>query len=301
MTHYKLFILLLLFCLSCQRSKTAKDEKTVIGYTDTVQVYPTINYLKLNLKNGTLPSKPYIIRFSHGQKQIVFCGTTHLNSDDFNHPMYAKIEAEFHAFKPDVCVNEGGDVSKKVYASKKEAILKDAEIGLTKILADSLKIPCINGDMTEAHEFRNLLKKYTLEEFIAIIVNDRFMWGLKDQNINDLKIAEVEYKQFIEGYIMKLGKVALNEEQQKFSFFTSSFEKIQKRPFDIKRPVPTNPFENKTKFQEINRTSMQIRDQNLLATVDKLLDKHDKIFIVFGGWHLLACQPGLEQIVKRER
>ncbi|WP_379093045.1 hypothetical protein [Pedobacter sp. UC225_65] len=44
-----------------------------------------------------------------------------------------------------------------------------------------------------------------------------------------------------------------------------------------------------------------MRDQYLLQTIDRLLDKQDKVFVVFGGWHLLTCEPGLKAIIERKR
>ena len=215
--------------------------------------------------------------------------------------MFSKIEDKFFSSRPNINVNEGGDVSQRKYASKKDAITKNGEIGLTKFLADSLKIDCVNGDMNEAYEFKELLKKYSVEEFITYVSNERIMWEIKDKNITELKDIEKEYKKFIQEYIMKRGKINLTEKQQTFDFFKTNFEKILGRHFEINRPEPANPFEPKGKLSEINRFSKQIRDQNLMKTIDKLLDKNDEVFIVFGGWHLLACKPGLDEIINRKR
>ncbi len=292
-------ILVLFFgCTSSDKKETRSEQKVK---SDSTHFYPTVSYLELDLENGQLPSNPYILEFTNGKKKIVFCGTTHLSTSDIYNPMYSKIEDTFSSLKPNICVNEGGDISQKSYASKKDALLKDGEIGLTKILADRLKLRCVNGDMSEEFEFKNLLEKYSIEEFIAYVVNERLMWELKDRKLVKQEDVEKEYKKFIEGYIIKLGKVNLSKNQQSFVFFKTSFEKILGRPFDINRPEPTNPFEPKGKFQEIGRYSKQIRDQNLLATIDKLLDTNDKVFIVFGGWHLLTCKPGLEEIINRNR
>jgi hypothetical protein len=295
------FISVLFFgCANSHSDKKANQSPKNVK-NDSTYVYPTVSYLDLKLENGQLPSNPYILEFTNGKKKIVFCGTTHLSKSDIENHMYTTIEDTFFSFKPNVCVNEGGDLSQKKYTSKKDALLKDGEIGLTKILADSLKLSCVNGDMNEAFEFKNLLKKYSIEEFVAYIVNERLMWELKDRKLTKQEDIEKEYKKFIEGYIMKLGKVNLSETQQSFYFFKTSFENTLGRPFDINRPEPTNPFEPKGKFQEIGRTSKQIRDQNLMATIDKLLDTNDKVFIVFGGWHMLTCKPGLEEVINRKR
>ncbi len=299
MKHVILLIFISAVLLSCSND----SQSNKIENKDSVHVYPTVSYLNIKLdSNGALPSNPYILEFENETKKIIFCGTNHLTDpSDINNPMFAKIEEACFLFKPDICVNEGGDISKKKYASKKEALLTDSEIGLTKILADSLKVSCLNGDMTEELEFKELLKKYTVGEFMAYIVNERLMWGLKGSNITKQDEVEKSYNEFIQNYIIKKGKVKLSQTEQSFSFFKSSFEKVLGRPFDINSPEATNPFNPVSKFQEIGRTSKQNRDQFLLTTIDKLLNTHNKVFVVFGGWHLLTCKPGLEEIIKRKR
>jgi hypothetical protein len=303
MKHLLILIFISVLFFGCGNSHSDKNlnQSAKNIKNDSIHIYPTVSYLDLKLENGQLPSNPYILKFTNRKKQIVFCGTNHLSKSDIENPMFKKIEDTFFSFKPNVCINEGGDISQKIYTSKKEALLKDGEIGLTKILADSLKLSCVNGDMNEEYEFKNLLKKFSTEEFIAYVVNERLMWELKDRKLTKQEDIEKEYKKFIKGYIMKLGKVNLSKNQQSLDFFKTSFEKTLGRPFDINRPEPTNPFEPKGRFQEIGRTSKQIRDQNLMTTIDKLLDTNDKVFVVFGGWHLLTCQPGLEEIINRKR
>ena len=265
--------------------------------------YPTISYLNIKLDSfGHLPSNPYILEFENKKKKIVFCGTNHLSNDsDIDNPMFKKIEEKFFSFKPDICVNEGGDVSNKKYASRQEAIRKSGEIGLTKILSDSLKIKTINGDPPNQLEFKGLLKKYSKGEFLVYIATERLMWSLVGRYITDSAGIEKNYVSFIQDYIMRQGKVYLNKNERSFSFFKDNYKKLLGRAFNINELEPTNPFISEGKFQEIGRASKEIRDQFLLKTIDNLLDTNDKVFVVFGGWHLLTCKPGLEQIIKKDR
>jgi hypothetical protein len=289
MKNLLLLVLLTATLISCGH----KNNKTV------TRIYPTISYLDIKLDAaGHLPSNPYILTFKNSKKQLIFCGVNHVDKSDINNPMYAGIEKAFFAFKPDVCVNEGGDVSQKVFASKQAALARDGEIGLIKILADSLKIKTVNGDMTDSLEFKQLLKKYTPGEFLAYIVTERFMWGLSEQQANDTIGVKKAYAAFIQNYIMKTGGVKLSSEQQTLNFYKANYQKLLNRPFSIRELEPTNPFDPKGKFQEIGRVSKEIRDQNLLYTIAALLKTHNKVFVVFGGWHLLTCEPGLKQIIR---
>ncbi len=274
-----------------------KDQDSAAG------LYPTVSYLDIKLDNNRhLPANPYILEFKNGKKQIVFCGVEHLTNDsDISNPLFTTIEKEFFEVTPNIAINEGGDISGKVYASKQEAISRDGEIGLTKILCDSLKIHTVNGDPAVATEFAELLKRYSKGELLAYIVTERLMWGLKGQDITDNEEIAQKYSDFIQQYIIKQGRVALGKEEQSFDFYRSQYERLLKRPFSLAELEPTNPFKPKEKFQEIGRASKEIRDQFLLKTIDRLLDSNNTVFVVFGGWHLLACRPGLEEIIRRPR
>lgn len=293
--------LLLLFCMAIIGCNNKPS--TNIAEKENRKQYPTVSYLDIKLdESGHLPQNPYVLEFRNGKKQLVFCGVNHLTDNaDVENPMFEKIEQKFFDFAPDIAVNEGGDVSKKVYASKRQAIAKDGEIGLLKILADSLKIKTVDGDMSAPLEFKELLKHYSKGEFLAYIVTERLMWSLKGEHVNDTNEIKKRYAQFLSGYIIKNGGVALMPTEQTFDFYTSNYEKLVDRKFDIGQLEPTNPFEPNGKFQEIGRKSKEIRDQYLLGTIDDLLDQHDKVFVVFGGWHLLTCEPGLRMLMARKR
>lgn len=298
MKHILILAFISILFAGCNNSALSKKVNN-----DTTHIYPTVSYLDIKLDSaGQLPSNPYILEFTNGNKTVVFCGVTHLTDDsDIENSMFKKIEEKFFAFTPDVAINEGGDISKKVYSSRQDALLKDGEIGLTKILCDSLKIKTVDGDPTVDLEFKELLKTCSKGELMAYIITERLMWGLKGQHITDSIEIEKRYDAFVQNYIIKKGGIALTKPEQAFSFYTSNYEELLQRPFNISELEPTNPFEPDGKFQKIGRTSKEIRDQFLIQTVDKLLDTHDKIFIVFGGWHLLTCKPGLEEVIKHKR
>jgi hypothetical protein len=272
----------------------------LLGQSKTA--FPTVSYLDIKLDSQRqLPSNPYILEFKNGKKHIVFCGVNHLtdNSDTLN-PMYLGIEKKFFEIRPDVAVNEGGDISKKLYKSKFDALIKGGEIGLIKVLSDSLKIQTINGDADTPFEFSELLKTYSKGELLAYIVTERLMWGLKEDKISNSAFIEKRFNGFIQNYIIKKGGVVLNETEQTFDFFKSNYSKLLNRPFDLEELEPTDPFDPIGKFQEIGRKSKEIRDQFLLHTIDQLLNQYDKIFVVFGGWHLLTCEPALKEIINRK-
>lgn len=292
------YIIFLLFTLVSCNQKSNKETQSV-----EKKDFTTVSYLDIKLdENGHLPANPYILKFKNGKKEIIFCGTEHLtDNNDIGNKMFLEIENNFYAFKPNVCINEGGDISQKKYLSKKDALLKDGEIGLTKIMSDSLKIQTVNGDPNENYEFSEILKTYSKGEFLAYIVTERLMWNLFGEKVLNESEIEKRYNLFVENYIIKRGKINLSLDERKFGFYKKNYQYIVGREFNINDLKSTNPFDKEGKFQDIGRKSKNVRDQYLLKTIDKLLDKNDKIFIVFGGWHLLTCEPGLNEIIAKKR
>jgi hypothetical protein len=287
--------------LACLFACNPISEGTSRAGDDSANVYPTISYLKIKLgPGGQLPSNPYIKEYKAGNKQIIFCGTTHLeNNSDTGNAMFRIIEKKFFECMPTVIVNEGGDISKKQYKSRYDAILRDGEIGLSKVLADQLLIPTINGDMPDSLEFRALLKRYSMADFLAYISTERCMWGLVGQGVKDSTEIEKQYADFVQKYLEIRGALKLNTIERSFAYYKSNYERLLKRPFSLETLESTNPFDSVSYFQTIGRASKEIRDQNLLNKIAKLLKVHDKVFVVFGGWHLLTCEPGLQQIINQ--
>jgi len=280
----RLIILLLHVC--CALFSTAQ--------TAPAKRYSTLGYLTINPK---LPSNPYIKEFTKGIKKIVFCGVEHVDPTDTMNEMYAAIERKFNEVKPNVALNEGGNMDGKKFASRNQAILKDGEIGLIKLLADSQQIPCINADMNEAEEFAGLLTQFSTAELIAFISTERLMWGLRGRGVISEKDIEAAYIPFVKSYIEGLGKISLTKEQESFAYFKKAYRKLVGRTFTLSTIPSTDPFK-KSRISLMSRVSKQTRDQHLMATIEQLLTKHDRLFIVFGGWHLLTCEPALEKMIE---
>ncbi len=265
----------------------------LIAQTAPFKKYTTLDYLSINPK---LTSNPYIKEFAKGNKQIVFCGVEHVDPTDTTNAMYAAIERKFNEVKPGVALNEGGNMDGVKFASKSQALLKDGEIGLIKVLADSLQIPCINADMNEAQEFAGLLTQFSTAELIAYLGTERLMWGLRGRNITGEKEIEAAYIPFVKKYIEGHGKISLTQEQESFAYFKTAFRKLVGRTFTLASIPSTDPFK-KSRISLMSRVSKQTRDQHLMATIEQLLTKYDRLFIVFGGWHLLTCEPALQKII----
>jgi hypothetical protein len=46
------------------------------------------------------------------------------------------------------------------------------------------------------------------------------------------------------------------------------------------------------------RSADTFRDSHLLAAIQSALREHDRVVVVFGGWHVLALEPMLNGVFK---
>jgi hypothetical protein len=283
-------LFLLTSCNKNQKNKTA-----------VIQNFETKSYLDIKLDSfGHLPSNPYIIKFEKKEKSITFCGVEHLtDNSDVTNKMFQDIEKSFLKTNPTIAINEGASVDGKKYTSKKEAILRDGEIGLLKYLSDSLKIKTVNGDPEIDYELKELSKLYSKKEFLTYIITERLLWSLYDSKVTNYDSIVSNYDKFLANYIIKKGKLSLSPNEKTFDYFRKNYQELVGRPFDINSLKPTNPFDKNGKFQEIGRKSKEIRDQFLLQKTNQLLKTNNRVYIVFGGWHLLTCEPGMHQIINQ--
>jgi hypothetical protein len=257
--------------------------------------YATISYLDIKVDSmGNLPKNPYVITLSNKTKQLSVVGTQH--SYDTAAAMFTVIEDIFNRLKPEIIINEGGNLTKK-YASRNQAIKRSGELGLEKYLADNAGIKTINGDMPDKLEFDQLSKTFSKQEALVYFASERFIFpyafGQYPGNL------EAQYDSvFIKGYLLK-EKIELNAEERTFAYYKEAYKKYFKQDFSLDNinQLDFTPFLRRGHFNDITRSSKQIRDQYLLSKIEEQLKLHSRILLVFGGWHILAVEPALKEIM----
>ncbi len=199
---------------------------------------------------------------------------------------------------PEVAINEGGEVL-KMYTDRNTAIENNGEIGLLKFLCDKQKIKMINGDMPDDKEFEELSMAYSVDEALFFFASERFVlpYTYWDESGNIDSLYESD---FIKGYL-ELCNIKLMPDKKSFSFYKQLYERYLKTKFSIKSICSDNfsPIRRKHHFCEVARKSKELRDKYLLRQIEEQLKNNDKVIVVFGGWHVLAIEPALKQIIKR--
>lgn len=265
--------------------------------TDVEEEYKLISYLDIKIDSlGRLPKTPYVVEFNQGKKYLTVIGTLH--SRDTNNQMFSDIEKIFTNMEPEVAINEGGQVS-KTYIDRNIAIKNNGETGLLKFLCDKQKIKMMNGDMPDDKEFEALARIYSKDDALFFFASERFIlpytyWS-ENGNIDSLYEHD-----FINGYLESCG-IKLKPEEKQFSYYKRLYIKYFKKGFCIDSICPDNfsPIRNQGHFCEVARKSKELRDKYLIKQIEKQLTSYNKVIVVFGGWHVLAIEPALTQIINK--
>ncbi|OFX49474.1 MAG: hypothetical protein A2046_06815 [Bacteroidetes bacterium GWA2_30_7] len=282
MKHFVFLILVII--IGCQISENEK-----------IKSYKLISYLDIKVDSlGNLPQSPYIVDLQNNKKHLIVIGTLH--SRDTSNKMFTEIEKVFTNFKPDIAINEGGQIN-KTYTNRNTAIIKNGETGLLKYLCDKQNIKMINGDMPDSLEFNELSKNFSKKEALFFFASERFVlpctyWNEKE-NLDSLYETD-----FIEGYLFAEG-IKLTQEEKLFSFYKSMYKLFFYKEFNLENinSDDFSPIRKNHHFCEVARKSKELRDKYLLKKIEEQLTSYDKILIVFGGWHVLAIEPALNQII----
>lgn len=284
-----------LFIIGCLISILTSCHNT---NSDKTECYKLISYLDINIDStGRLPQTPYVVDLEKENKHLIVIGTLH--SRDTCDEMFTEIEKIFANMEPEVAINEGGEVS-KVYADRNSAIKNNGEIGLLKFLCDKQQIKMMNGDMPDDAEFEELAKNYSKDEALFFFASERFIlpytyWG-ESGNLDSLYKSD-----FIDGYLEPCG-IELTTEEKEFSYYQYLYKKYYKKDFNIDSICPDNfsPIRKNGHFCDVARKSKELRDQYLLQQIEEQLTNHDKVLVIFGGWHVLAIEPALTQIINKK-
>lgn len=260
------------------------------------QHYKLISYLDIKVdSNGNLPRNPYIINLKDKNKQLVVIGTQH-NRDTLSQ-MFVQIEDAFESLKPQVVINEGPSLHKN-YTSRNQAILNDGELGLEKLVADRAGISTLSGDEPDNQEFEELSKIFSVDEAIVFFASERFIFPYKFGRPKN-SLAEEYTNDFIKSYMEKAG-IRLTEQQKQFGYYKAAYKKYFHREFDLATIDQHHftPFGRGNHFNDVTRKSKELRDRYLLKQIAAQLKKHDRVLVIYGGWHVLAIEPALSQIMQ---
>jgi hypothetical protein len=291
----KLIYLLFLTSLFSCSFQSKNTELNLLKKIEAINYSEIYNQLRdvVEENNGKLP----IIKFEKrkGNKHLIYLGEQHGN--DPNDSRFDTIQKYFSLHKPNILLNEGGQVADSIhFKSREEAIQKSGTIGFLKFLADKASLKIQNADCPDSTEVSSLLKIYDRNRVLYFLVLQRFIPQFVS-GYNGAIDLSLEFERFTEKYLSKRCGIKLTENEKQWKHFEKLYtEYNDKQKLDLKNfDLSQTEFEG-DELGNISRSSLQIRDSVIIENISKTLQKHDKVFIVFGAVHLFAEKPTLEKL-----
>ena len=271
---------------SCQTSPRHNEAPEMIPYLEVANIIHGLGGPHvLDLKNP------------RSGKQVVVVGCPH--SMDTTGKEFELIDTYFRHLHPTIAFNEGGPVADNVhFSSRNQAILSNGETGQLKFLCDQAGIKMMDGDLAAREEFAGMTKEHPKEDLFLYYTIERFMWPSKYAGTGNQSF-ESAYSDFVNNYMVKNG-FPLEDSEKSLAYFHALYKEKIGQPFD-RETFDVSRFDflsDNGTYCEIGRTSKVIRDKALLKKIEDALHQHDRIFVTFGGAHVIAFEPALKQIIQ---
>jgi hypothetical protein len=235
--------------------------------------------------------------FEKGDKTLIFVGDHHVDPSS----TYNLIEAAFLRFAPEIVVVESlafalGENPKSHlndYLSKtKEEIWKNPSLGPgTELLAITKKIPVIGGEPTIEEQMTNpflLGMGFTSEDILNTQILQRLPYR-RDQ------LGFKEPARFFE-YAMDLYRIKGSRPDFE-KRFAAWYKRRTQKEFDYQKVTKDNSAVNCSKddtfIQKVACAFNMARDRFLVERMELLLNKYDRVLVVYGTGHFVQEYPAL--------
>jgi hypothetical protein len=270
-----------------------------LGSVDALATQATTSALPRNYRDlpatGKLSIVPYVWeREAHG-KHLVVIGTRH--SHDPNSPMFRRIEALFKRVRPQLVLHEGETPDDVAAAPRNQAIACCGDLGFAVHLAHRYGVPAPSGDAPVPGEIKMLLTQYPAADVFVFLTAQRLIGGARHP---DLQAAAGQYPSFLANYLQRNG-LPKQPAWSTWNDFLREYARVAGSP--LSRETWSldviSPIRDGGRLNQIARSSASYRDRYLLAAIRSALQEHDRVIVVFGGWHVLALEPVLQQALPR--
>lgn len=275
--------------------------------TKTFQADPSLLVPWSAQAQGKEPySPPYLVMFRAGKKQLLYLAAEHetgLQTETFR-----LVKQALDGFKPQLAVVEGYPTAEGL--SPKDFLdyatscwgpngSKDCggEPAYLAYLAHQASIPFVGGEPTDAEILRFMKAKgYTAQDLMGFYyVRDIPLWRQEGRLHSDQK------KQF-DDFILAL-KQSFGTPGVTFSFeeFKAWYKKLSQKAFDAMTvteddSAPVNS-SAATALQKLAYDASLSRDTHLVQLFARLLNQYDKVYVVYGGGHLVTQRAVLRAML----
>ncbi|MEM9051182.1 MAG: hypothetical protein AAGC47_03930 [Bacteroidota bacterium] len=241
---------------------------------------------------------PKILELASHEKELVYFGTYH--SNDPTDSLFDFIRARIDSLDPDYVLHEGGD-NWPIYPKVDSTISVSGEPGFIIQHCQEKEIEYSSIEPPASAEYARLLELYDLDWVVLMYLcrqvdnQQRFM--------TQFKTTDEDFERNINYFLsqLKTDGVPIRNEQTQYPYWQGRYlaligKELDWRTFD---PSEYYPNFNKTKMNEVNRASDQFRNEWMVEIVLKILEQHDRVFILVGGGHLIIQEAVLKHKFKK--
>ncbi|HEX2532522.1 MAG TPA: hypothetical protein VHK69_02235 [Chitinophagaceae bacterium] len=220
--------------------------------------------------------RPYVVQ----QPGVVVFGAEHTR--DPKHPQMARIEQEWKALRPTVALVEGrlGFLLPGIMDPVKEL----GEGGKVKALSKKDGIPVYNWDLSKEALAALLVKRFSAEQVVlAQVLNPYF---------SQLRFGRPEDEAaFLEPFFKRAAYVGLEDEVRTVAdidrLWKKYFPQTDWRTVSDETPLPGF-------LSEIMTVSNDLRNEQLIAAVQQLRARGERVFLICGSSHAVCVEPALK-------
>lgn len=273
-------VLVAIVVAGCATVSSPTDEAEPISYLD----------LPLDSLGHPLASPyvwPYVWERQLSDDHIVVLGTLHTR--DPQDSQYQVIESAFARVRPTLVLHESA-APPVPDTLRDQAIENGGNLGFAAYLAGQYGADLRSGDLPEREEFAFLLSRFPARDVVVFLTAQRLISGYEP----DSTAVADSYAGFFEGYIEANG-VPERDGWGSWAGFLEAYEQVVGRPFTVASwdPGLTSPILDVGPLSDMARATNRERDRHLVASIRSGLESHDRVAVVFGGWHVLAVEPVL--------
>ena len=297
--------------LASGRPKDLADIELIDKYIQNKNINHILEKIMTAEEYSRLKHKtPYLYTLRSGDKELFYFGARH--SRNPKDAMFAEIEKEFNAIRPDMVFVEGiSGLSQKraryeeeIKNMSREKIIDFAgESGFTLALATQNSVACESPEPKDSDLYNFLLDAgFSKEHIFAYEVFQILPQYHRRANRAGFKN---DVTPFIERF----------EQETRWENFDYSYEHALKigaeilgkgidvenveQPTDYIDPIPWKSKKGaQTVLNEISRGASLYRDQYMVKEIAAALEHHKKLFIVFGASHAVMQEPALRELMK---
>ena len=245
----------------------------------------------------------HIFEIKRENKQIVFFGSKHVSDPDDE--MFRMIETKFQEMKPDLVLIEGVDLANNEdgkaklreelsEADRSDVIRKGGEPLFTLKLAMDSGIDFESPTKPLGEEIKYLLKSGFSRRDTFIYYISRSVYGYQRENTNgNIDDCRLHLERYVRRFLRESGWDQF-ELRSYADEFLSDLDLSDDR---YKRAVNPGLARGRTITNEIADQSSNFRNRSILERIAEGLEKHNKLFIVYGSGHAVVLEPALRELM----